>query len=163
MELEIILEDITKENWEYIAFLTTNENKIPTLVEKNINGNAYSMLEAFYRESFTMKAIVLCEEQKKKGIGFALYGPSEDDNGNTVYMLRRFMIDIRFQGQGYGTKALTLVMNEMKKQYSCDAIYLSVVPENFKAIHIYEKAGFTSTGIEIGNETHKEIIYKCQL
>ena len=114
--MEIILEDITKENWEYIAFLTTNENKIPTLIEKNINGNAYSMLEAIYRETFTMKAIVLCKNQEKKGIGFALYGPSEDDEGNTVYMLRRFMIDIRFQGHGYGTKALTLVMNEMKKE-----------------------------------------------
>ncbi|MBO5377816.1 MAG: GNAT family N-acetyltransferase [Ruminiclostridium sp.] len=161
--MEIVLEDITKENWEYIAFLTTNENKIPTLIEKNINGNAYSMLEAIYRETLTMKAIVLCKNQEKKGIGFALYGPSEDDEGNTVYMLRRFMIDVRFQGQGYGTMALTQVMKEMKKQYSCDEIYLSVVPENLKAIHIYEKAGFASTGIEIGDETHKEIIYKCLL
>ncbi len=161
--MEIRVEDITKENWEYIAFLTTNEDKIPTLVEKNLNGNAYSMLEAIYRETLTMKAIVLCDNQQKKGIGFALYGPSEDDEGNTVFMLRRFMIDIRFQGKGYGTKALTLVMEEMKKQYCCDTIYLSVVPENAKAIHIYEKAGFASTGIEIGNEQHKEVIYKCHL
>ena len=56
-----------------------------------------------------------------------------------------------------------IVMKEMEKQYCCDTIYLSVVPENTKAIHIYEKAGFASTGIEIGNETHKEVIYKCQL
>ncbi len=73
------------------------------------------------------------------------------------------MIDVRFQGQGYGTKALALIMAEMKKKYKCDALYLSVVCENAKAIHIYENAGFSSTGIEIGNETHKEIIYKCQI
>ena len=159
----VILEDITKENWEYIAFLTTNENKMPTLVEKYLNGNAYSMLEVIYRDSLEMKAIVLCENDKKKGIGFVSYGPSEDDNGNTVYMLRRFMIDVRFQGQGYGTKALKLVLEEMQKKYGCDEIYLSTVPENEKAIHIYEKAGLASTGIEIGDETHKEIIYKCRL
>ena len=109
----VILEDITKENWEYIAFLTTNENKMPTLVEKYLNGNAYSMLEVIYRDSLEMKAIVLCENDKKKGIGFVSYGPSEDDNGNTVYMLRRFMIDVRFQGQGYGAKALKLVLEEI--------------------------------------------------
>lgn len=160
--MEIVLEDITKENWEYVAFLTTNENKMPTLVEQYINGNAYSMLEALYR-GFLMKAIVLCEGQKKKGIGFVLCGPDKDDDGNTVYMLRRFMIDVRFQGQGYGTKALECVKEEMKKNYNCDEIYLSVVPGNAKAIHLYEKAGFVSTGIEIGDETHKEVIYKCEV
>ena len=51
----------------------------------------------------------------------------------------------------------------MKKHYNCNEIYLSVVPENAKAIHLYEKAGFVSTGIEIGDETHKEVIYKCEL
>lgn len=161
--MEIILEDITKENWEYVAFLTTNEDKIPTLVEKYLNGNAYSMLEAIYRKTLIMKVIVLCEEQKKKGIGFTLYGPSEDDEGNTVYMLRRFMIDVRFQGQGYGTKALTVILEEMKKHYNCEEVYLSIVSENEKALHVYEKAGFTSTGIEIGDEEHKEVIYKCQV
>lgn len=160
--MNIVLEDITKDNWEYVAFLTTNENKMPTLVEQYINGNAYSMLEALYR-GFLMKAIVVCEGQKKKGIGFVLCGSSEDGDGNTIYMLRRFMVDIRFQRQGYGKKALSLVMEEMKRYYNCNEIYLSVVPENIKAIHLYEKAGFVSTGIEIGDETHKEIIYKCQV
>ena len=105
--MEIVLEDITKENWEYVAFLTTNENKMPTLVEQYINGNAYSMLEALYR-GFVMKVIVLCEGQKKKGIGFVLCGPDKDDDGNTVYMLRRFMIDVRFQGQGVWNKGVRM-------------------------------------------------------
>ncbi len=67
--MEILLEDITKENWEYIAFLTTNEDRIPTLIEKNLNGNAYSMLEVLYRETLVMKAIVLCNGQEKKELG----------------------------------------------------------------------------------------------
>ncbi len=160
--MEIILEDITKENWEYIAFLTTNEDKKPSVVEKYVNGNAYSMLEALYNQDLTMKAIVLSEGDKLKGVGFTLYGPVDND-GETVYMIYRFMIDVRFQGQGYGTKALALVMEQMKKQYNCEEIYLSIVPENEKALHIYKKAGFVSTGIEIGSEKHKEIVYKCKV
>ena len=105
--------------------------------------------------------------QKTDAIASAVVGTSNgscvDDNGNTVYMLRRFMIDVRFQGKGYGTKALKLVLEEIQKKYGCDEVYLSTVPENEKAIHMYEKAGFISTGIEIGDETHKEIIYKCRL
>jgi len=160
--MDISLHDITKDNWEYIAFLTTNEDKRPSVVEKYLNGNAYSMLEALYNPELTMKAITLSEGEKLKGVGFTLYGPTDND-GETVYMIYRFMIDVRFQGQGYGTKALTLIMEEMKKQYNCEEIYVSIVPENEKALHLYERTGFAPTGIEIGNEAHKEIVYKCQL
>ncbi|MBQ9764797.1 MAG: GNAT family N-acetyltransferase [Lachnospiraceae bacterium] len=159
--MELMLVDVNKDNWQYVAFLTTNENKIPTLVEENVNGNAYTMLEVLYRKELSMKAIVIKDGDTYRAVGFASYGPDEDNEGKRVYMLRRFMIDVRFQGQGYGKKALALVMEEMRKQYNCEEIYLSVVPSNEKAIHIYEKAGFVSTGIEIGDETHKEVIYKA--
>ena len=158
----ISLYDITKENWEYVAFMTTNEDKRPSVVEKYLNGNAYSMLEALYNPELTMKVIVVSEGEKLKGVGFTLYGPVDND-GETVYMIYRFMIDVRFQGQGYGTKAITLIKEEMKKQYHCEEIYVSIVPENERALHLYETAGFASTGIEIGSEEHKEIVYKCQL
>ena len=160
--MDISLHDITKDNWEYVVSLTTNEDKRPSVVEKYVNGNAYSMLEALYNPELTMKAIVVSEGEKLKGVGFTLYGPV-DNGSEIVYMIYRFMIDVRFQGQGYGTKALTVVMEEMKKQYKCEEIYLSTVPENEKALHLYEKAGFVSTGIEIGSEAHKEIVYKCKV
>lgn len=158
--MNISLHDITKENWEHVAFLTTNENKNPSVVEKYLNGNAYSMLEALYNPELTMKAILLTEGEKLKAVGFTLYGPLNND-GEIVYVIYRFMIDVRFQGQGYGTKALPLIMEEMKKQYNCDELYITIVPENERAIHLYEKNGFASTGIVIGDEKHKEIVYKC--
>ena len=34
---------------------------------------------------------------------------------------------------------------------------------NVETLHLYEKAGFVSTGIEIGSEAHKEIVYKCKV
>ena len=107
--MDISLHDITKENWEYVVSLTTNEDKRPSVVEKYVNGNAYSMLEALYNPELTMKAIVVSEGEKLKGVGFTLYGPV-DNGSEIVYMIYRFMIDMRFQGQGYGTKDLTVLM-----------------------------------------------------
>ena len=96
--MDISLHDITKDNWEYVVSLTTNEDKRPSVLEKYLNGNAYSMLEALYNPELTMKVIVLSEGEKLKGVGFTLYGPLDND-GETVYMIYRFMIDVRFQGQ----------------------------------------------------------------
>lgn len=144
--MQIKLDSITKENWEYAVGLTTNKNLIPTVYEEYVMSAAYSMLEAIYKEQWTAKAIVLCDADKEKIIGIAMYGPI-DLNGKTVYELRRFMIDVRFQGKGYGTRALNAVLEEMKNVYDCDAVYLSVAPKNSRALHIYEKAGFISTGI----------------
>jgi len=159
---KIQLCDITKEIWKYVVGLTTNEDLIPTLSEKYVMSNAYSMLQSVYEESWTAKAIVLCNDDKEKVIGFAMYGPTELD-GRIVYELCRFMIDVRFQGNGYGIIALNKIVVEMKQKYNCDEIYLSIVPENTKALHIYLKAGFVSTGITVGDETHFETIYKLKI
>ena len=158
----IRLVDITKENWEYVVGLTTNENLIPTISEKYVMSNAYSMLQAVYDKKWNAKIIVLCDDYKEKPIGFAMYGPTEL-NGQKVHELCRFMIDIRFQGNGYGIKALNEIVKEMERTYGCDAIYLSVVPENEKAQHIYKKSGFVSTGITVDNGINSEIIYVLRL
>ena len=62
------------------------------------------------------------------------------------YELCRFMIDRKYQGQGYGKQALSLIIEEMKNRFNCNEIYLSTDPENVRAKHVYEKFGFVSTG-----------------
>lgn len=78
-----------------------------------------------------------------------MYGWSEEEN---FYELCRFMIDRRYQGKGYGKEALDVIVSEMKKEFSCNEIYLSTEPENVRAKHIYEKAGFVSTGKIVDEE-----------
>ena len=72
-----------------------------------------------------------------------MYGLCEERN---FYELCRFMIDRKYQDKGYGTQALSLIVEEIKNKYSCNEIYLSTEPENVKAKHVYEKFGFVSTG-----------------
>ena len=139
--------DITKENYVQVAMLTTNKDQIPTVLEKYVTSNAFSMAQSKYSDKWITKAV----EQDGNIIGFAMYGPTDLD-GETVFQLCRFMIDIRSQGKGYGKEALKLVLDEMKQLPGCDAVYLSIEPENERARHIYEKAGFVCLDTEICGE-----------
>lgn len=135
----MMLVDITKDNWEKVIFLTTNTENSHTICEEFVASNAYSILQSFYEDDWIIKAI----EHKGELIGFAMYGYCEERN---FYELCRFMIDRKYQGQGYGTQALSLIVEEMKNKYDCNEIYLSTEPENARAKHVYEKFGFVSTG-----------------
>ena len=60
------------------------------------------------------------------------------------YYIWRFMIDKRYQGQGYGKKALELAI-DFVKTFPCgksEACWLSYEPENEVARKLYQKAGF---------------------
>ncbi|MDR2976780.1 MAG: GNAT family N-acetyltransferase [Streptococcaceae bacterium] len=62
------------------------------------------------------------------------------------FVIWRFMIDQRFQGQGYGKSALQNTVDWLVQEYQPEKIYLSVEPENVGATGLYEKFGFEKTG-----------------
>ena len=139
--------DITKENYVQVAMLTTNDDLKPTVLERYVTSNAFSMAQSKYSEKWITKAV----ENDGNIIGFAMYGPTELD-GKTVFQLCRFMIDVRAQGKGFGKAALKLILDEMKELDGCDEVYLSIEPENKRARHIYEDAGFVCLDREICGE-----------
>ncbi len=75
-------------------------------------------------------------------IGYAMHGMSKDGN----VWLDRFMIDRHYQDRGYGTEALTQLLDKMKATYSGRKhILLSVEKHNDRVIRMYEKFGFQMT------------------
>lgn len=75
-------------------------------------------------------------------VGYAMHGM--DSAGNV--WLDRFMIDRRYQGRGYGTEALTLLLRLLRTSYPRRKnILLSVEKHNSRAIQMYEKFGFRMT------------------
>lgn len=75
-------------------------------------------------------------------VGYAMHGM--DGSGNV--WLDRFMIDLRYQGRGYGTEALTLLLRRLRSGYpGRKNILLSVEKHNSRAIRMYEKFGFRMT------------------
>ena len=137
--------DITYDNWKDVIFLTTNKSDMPTLCEEFIASNALSIVQAFYEKTWITKAI----EHNEILVGFAMYGFNKDED---FYELCRIMIDKRFQGNGYGSKAIKMIIDEMKQIYNCKEIYLSTDPDNKNAIRLYKKLGFNSTGRVVDNE-----------
>ena len=64
------------------------------------------------------------------------------DEEHQAYVLCRLMIDRKYQGNGLGTKALTLILNEMRNSRGNTEVFLSTEPDNIVAKHVYEKVGF---------------------
>ena len=75
-------------------------------------------------------------------VGFAFYGYWQERDR---YLLCRYMIDVRYQGRGYGTRALPLVVEQIRRQYGCRDVYTTVDDENTRAVKLYRSFGFQPT------------------
>lgn len=62
------------------------------------------------------------------------------------YDLQQFMIGGEYQRRGYGTQALRMVLEELRKEGRWDRVELCVKKADEEAIRLYEKAGFTDSG-----------------
>ena len=56
-----------------------------------------------------------------------MFGWNEEEE---FYELCRIMIDFHFQNKGYGTRAIRMILDEMKSRFGCTEVYLSTDPEN---------------------------------
>lgn len=89
------LVEITKANWKKAVFLTTDSERRMPLDEGWILSNAFSLLQAHYDPDWDCRLLV----EGGTPVGFAFYGYWRERNR---YLLCRYMIDIRYQGRGYG-------------------------------------------------------------
>jgi diamine N-acetyltransferase len=62
------------------------------------------------------------------------------------------MIDSRYQGLGFGRRALDLVIAQLRTWPGTRCIWLSVVPGTGSAYDLYRAAGFEDTGVVSGGE-----------
>ncbi len=56
------------------------------------------------------------------------------------------MIDARFQGRGFGKRALELLIDHVKTRPGACALFMSCVPGAGSPVPFYEKLGFAYTG-----------------
>ncbi len=88
---------------------------------------------------------IYCDD---KMVGFIMYAKDPDDG---LYYINRLMIDEKYQGRGYGTEALKILIKELKEKgvLSLDIIHK---PDNYSAIRIYERLGFVLTEERLGDD-----------
>ena len=133
----VSLIELSEENWMEFAGLSVDESQKHYLAS-NIGIIARGYV---YRDS-RAKVIGIVDDEKP--IGLAMVRDMNDEPA--CYELQQFMIDKNYQGKGYGSEALKLILDSLKKEQKYDCVEVCVKKEDAQAKHVYEKAGFADTG-----------------
>lgn len=153
---EISLCEVTRENW-WVALRLAVHPEQQRFVADYAPIAAIALAKAYIQPgglTWTPYAFYIAGEM----IGFTTlaYEPGSSEN----YWLCHFFIDHRYQGQGYGKQALRLFLQFFREWHpQCEALQLTVHPENEHARHLYESAGFQPTGAELDHEP----VYRIKL
>lgn len=130
----VTLRPVTEENVRALCLLDVAPHQ-----QGFVAPNAVSLAQALVSEKAWVRAVYAGEEP----VGFAMLS---DDDEQPRYYLWRFMIDQRYQGHGFGKRAMDLVADYVRSRPGADRLYLSYVrapggPEAF-----YKSLGFVDTG-----------------
>jgi diamine N-acetyltransferase len=101
--------------------------------------NAISFAEALFEPKAWYRAI----HADGVPVGFLML---HDDPDEPAYHLWRFMIDARFQGKGYGARAVELLVEHVRSRPGATELTLSWVPGPGSPEGFYRRFGFEPTG-----------------
>lgn len=131
----VTLRPITKETLRPILRL-----KVAPEQEHFVASNAVSIAQAYFDQEIAWFRAVYADETP---VGFLML---EDDVANQKYFLWRFMIDARYQGSGFGKRAIDLLVEHVKTRPGAQALFVSCVPGEGSPCPFYERLGFVPTG-----------------
>ena len=133
----IRLAEVTEENWLDIADLSVNDD------QRRFVAPAIGILARgyVYRDC---NARIYAIENDGTIVGTALVREFADEP--LGYDLQQFMIDQRYQGKGYGSAALALILDELRKEGRYDHVEVCVKKDDTAAIRLYGKHGFVDSG-----------------
>lgn len=130
----IQLREIKEENFRDCIRLNVSEH------QKNfVASNVYSIAQAYIHYGSAFPYGIYQDDQM---VGFVMLGHNQEDQ---EFWLWRFMIDEKFQNQGFGTEAVKLVLKKFQEM-NAHEVYLSYEPENHIADALYRKFGWLPTG-----------------
>ena len=152
---QLTLREVTEETLRGILTLEVAEDQRPLVAR-----NSVSIAQAYFNKGAWFRAIYADETP----VGFVmLYDPSLPGAGATPGIaenevgLWRFMIDHRFQGLGFGSKALDLIRAHVRGLPGVSRLVASYVPADNGPEAFYLKYGFEKTGRMVANGTEVEI------
>jgi diamine N-acetyltransferase len=133
-EAKVTLRKITSRTVRTICNLAVSEE------QKNfVAPNAVSIAQAHFNKAAWFRAIYADETP----VGFVML---VENPKRGQYYLWRFMIDAKYQGRGYGKKALELVIKRARRNPKAKALTLDVVRAKGSAQKFYKSFGFEFTG-----------------
>ena len=133
----IRLTEITEDNWLEAAGLSVSDEQ-----KKYVAPAVGIIARGYVYRDCNAKVFVI--EDGDTAVGLALVREFTDEP--LGYDLQQFMIDERFQGRGFGSAALKLILDELKKEGHYDHVEVCVKRDDAVAIGLYEKHGFVDSG-----------------
>ena len=133
----ITLKEINENNWLQVVSLKISED------QKEFVASPLGILARgyVYRNS---RAKVFAISKEKDIVGMAMVRDLDEEP--VCYELQQLLIDISFQGKGYGSSALEEILMLLKNEGKYPSVEVCVKKTDEAAIHVYEKAGFKDTG-----------------
>ena len=151
--MTITLQPITADNWiECINLKPTEEQERLGFVSPN----QLSLVQA-YAERWWQPYAIYADTVI---VGFVLYGcwPTQGvpahhtDTEAGAHFILRFMIDVRYQGRGYGYAAMAAVIAQIKREPSAKKIAISYDASHPVMARLCRSVGFQPTGRVIDDE-----------
>ncbi len=131
---EVALREVTGDSVRTICGLSVRDEQT-----KFVAPNAVSIAQAYFSEHAWFRAVYADETP----VGFVMLA---DQPEPPEYYLWRFMIDARYQGMGYGQRALALLIEHVRTRPGATELLTSVVQAEGGPQGFYEKNGFELTG-----------------
>ncbi len=131
--MDVSLVEVTRENVDDVLALEVAPEQASYVAT-----NAKSLAQASFEPHAWFRAIAAGDVL----VGFAM---AYRDSDARQFYVWRFMLDARFQGRGYGRRAMELLLDEARRA-GVEEVTLSVVPGEHSALAFYRSLGFEETG-----------------
>lgn len=141
----IYLKEVDEDNYGSGLHVAENQKKFVADV-------TIFLARAFIHHNFRPRAYTICDNEE--AVGMVLYFDNDHQN---AYSLDQLFIDERYQSRGYGTAALELVLQEMRRDGKYHKVSLSYVEGDNSAKRLYEKFGFLET-VQNWDEISMELV-----
>jgi diamine N-acetyltransferase len=120
--------------------------KVAPEQENFVAPNAISIAQAYFYPDLAWFRAIYADETP---VGFLML---EDNVVEHEYFLWRFMIDARYQGYGFGRRAIELLIEHVKTRPGATSLLTSCVPGDGSPCPFYQRMGFAYTGDEEDGE-----------
>lgn len=131
---KVTLREITADTVRTICNLSVREDQ-----KQFVASNAVSIAQAYFSEYAWFRAIYADDTP----VGFVML---EDQPEKPEYFLWRFMIDARYQGMGFGRRALEMLIEHVRTRPNATELLTSFHEGDGSPQGFYEKLGFRLTG-----------------
>ena len=102
--------------------------------------NAVSIAQAYFDREIAWFRAIYADETP---VGFLMLADMPEKQ---EYFLWRLMVDARYQGNGFGERAVDLLLEYVRTRPGAKELLVSCVPGDEGPYKFYEKLGFSPTG-----------------